>query len=148
MLVGTARCAVRTPQRGAPTLVPEKVSQLPVLIPSLWAESGPTPQCLCLAIGRDETNSFVQPVFLFSLAWEFQQQWDSGSERSRHPAHAFSWIAKQIGPSILPRRVPQPFAFLQASALQARTFSRAPSICVALVLWILKQAVQKAAVFA
>jgi hypothetical protein len=69
---------------------------------------------LYLAIWRDEANSFAQLVFLFSRAWEFQQQWDSASERSRHPARAFSLIAKQIGRSILPQRVPRPLAFLQA----------------------------------
>jgi hypothetical protein len=69
---------------------------------------------LYLAIWGDETNSFAQSAFLFSPAWEFQQQWDSGSERSRHPLRGFSLIAKQIGRSILPRRVPQPLAFLQA----------------------------------
>jgi hypothetical protein len=69
---------------------------------------------LYLVIWRDETNSFAQLVFLFSQACEFQQQWDSASERFRHPARAFSLIAKQIGRSILPQRVPQPLAFLQA----------------------------------
>jgi hypothetical protein len=59
-------------------------------------------------------NSFVQLVFLFSLAWEFQQQSDSASGRSRHLARAFSLIAKQIGRSLLPQRVPRPLAFLQA----------------------------------
>ena len=48
---------------------------------------------------RDETNSFAQLVFLFSRACEFQQQWDSAPERSRHPARASSLIAKQIGRS-------------------------------------------------
>jgi hypothetical protein len=92
----------------------EKGSALLVRIPALWAESGPSPRCLYLATWRDETNSFAQLVFLFSRAWEFQQQWDSASERSRHPARAFSLIAKQIGRSILPQRAPRPLAFLQA----------------------------------
>jgi hypothetical protein len=69
---------------------------------------------LYLATWWDETNSFAQLVFLFSQAWEFQQQWDSASERSRHPARAFSLIAKQIGRLILPQRAPRPLAFLQA----------------------------------
>jgi hypothetical protein len=69
---------------------------------------------LYLAIWRDEANSFAQWVFLFSRASEFQQQWDSASERSRHPVRAFSLIAKQIALSVLPQRVPQPLAFLQA----------------------------------
>ena len=97
---------------------------------------------------RDETNSFAQLVFLFSRACEFQQQWDSAPERSRHPARASWLIAKQIDRSVLPQRVPQPLAFLQASVLQERTSSRATWICVAPVSWILKEAVQKAAVFA
>jgi hypothetical protein len=63
-------------------------------------------------------------------------------------------IAKQIGRSILPQRVHQPLAFLQASVLQGRTSSRATLVCVApvsvilKVSAILKQAVQMAAVFA
>jgi len=126
----------------------EKGSPLLVRIPSSWAESGPFPLCLYLAIWREETNSFAQLVFLFSRACEFQQQWDSASERSRHPARASSLIEKQIDPSVLPQRVPQPLAFLQASVLQERTSSRATWICVALVLPIRKQAVQKAAVCA
>ena len=135
--------------RELPLIFPtEKSSALLVQIPSLWAESGPTPRCLYLVIWRDETNSFAQLVFLFSRACEFQQRWDSASERSRHPARAFSLIAKQIGRSILQQRVPQPLAFLQAWALQQRTSSRATWICVALVLEILKEAAQKAAVFA
>ena len=92
----------------------EKGSALLVRIPSLWAGSDPSPQCLYLAIWRDEANSFAQLVFLFSRACEFQKQWDSATERSRHPARAFSLIATQIGRSILPQRVPQPPAFLQA----------------------------------
>jgi hypothetical protein len=97
---------------------------------------------------RAETNSFVQLVLLYSQPWEFQQQWDSASERSRHLARAFSLIAIQIGPSLLPQRVPQPLAFLQASVLKGLTSSHAIWICVALVSGILRQAVQKAAVFA
>jgi hypothetical protein len=69
---------------------------------------------LYLATWKDEANSFAQLVFLFSRAWEFQQQWDSVSGRSRHPARAFSLMAKRIGRSILPQRVPRPLAFLQA----------------------------------
>src|SRR6478672_5256470 len=46
MLVGTARCAVRTPQRGVPTFFREKGSAPLVRIPSLWVESGPSPRCL------------------------------------------------------------------------------------------------------
>jgi hypothetical protein len=87
-------------------------------------------------------------VFLFSRACEFQQQWDSAPERSRHPPRAFSLIATQIVRSILPQRAPQPLAFLQASVSPERISSRATWICVVLVLWILKEAVQKAAVFA
>ncbi|HEY3661351.1 MAG TPA: hypothetical protein VGK91_09020 [Candidatus Udaeobacter sp.] len=59
-------------------------------------------------------NSFAQQVFLFSPACAFQQQWDRGPERSRHPARARSLIEKQIGHSILLQHVPQPLAFLQA----------------------------------
>jgi hypothetical protein len=102
---------------------------------------------LCLAIWRGE-DSFPQLVFLFSRACEFQQQWDSAPERFRHPARVSSLIAKQIGPSVLPQRVPQPLAFLQASVSQERTSSRATWIRVVLVSWIRKEAVQKAAVFA
>lgn len=80
----------------------------------MWAEWGPSPRYLYLAILRDQTNSFVQLVFLFSRVWESQQQSDSASERSRRPARGFSLIAKQIGRSILPQRVPRPLAFLQA----------------------------------
>jgi hypothetical protein len=69
---------------------------------------------LYLAIWRDEANSFAQPVFLVSPIWEFQQWSDSVSARPRHPARAFSLIAKQIGRSILLQRVPRPLAFLQA----------------------------------
>jgi hypothetical protein len=102
---------------------------------------------LHLAIWRDEANSFPQLVFLFSRACAFQQQWDWAPERFRHPARASSLIPKQIDPSILLQRVPQPLAFLQAWALQERTSSRATWICVVLESWILKEAVQKAAVF-
>ena len=116
MLVGPLRAL--GPERrsaGVPTFPSEeKGSALLVRIPSLWAESGPSLRCLWLAIWRGETNSFAQLVFLFSRACEFQQQWDSAPERFRHPARAFSLIAKQIGPSVLPQRVPQPLAFLQA----------------------------------
>jgi hypothetical protein len=59
-------------------------------------------------------NSFAQLVFLFLRAWEFQQQSDSASERSRHPARRFSLIAKQIGRLPLLQRVPQRLAFLPA----------------------------------
>jgi len=103
---------------------------------------------LYLAIWRGEANSFPQLVFLFSRICEFQQQWGSAPERSRHPARAFSLIATLIGRSIPPQRVPQPLAFLQASVSPERTSSHATWICVVLVLWILKEAVQKAAVFA
>jgi hypothetical protein len=103
---------------------------------------------LYLAIWRDETSSFAQLVFLFSQACEFQQQWDWALERFQHPARAFSLIPKQIDPSVLPQRAPQPLAFLQASVSPERTSSRATWICVVLVLWILKEAVQKAVVFA
>ncbi len=135
-------------RRKLPFIFREKGSALLVRIPSLWAESGPSLRCLWLAIWRDETNSFAQLVFLFSQACAFPQHWDSAPERSRHPARASSLIEKQIDPSVLPQRVPQPLAFLQASVLQERTSSRANWICVALVLPIRKQAVQKAAVFA
>ena len=83
-------------------------------IPSLWAESGLSRRCVYLAISRNLTNSFAQLVFLFSRVWEFQQEWDSASERSRRPARGFSLIANQTGHSILPQRVPLPLAFLQA----------------------------------
>src|SRR6476469_10499527 len=89
----------------------EKGSALLVRIPSLWAESGPSLRCLWLAIWRDETNSFAQPVFLFSRACAFPQHWDSARERSRDPARASSLIEKQIDPSVLPQRVPQPLSF-------------------------------------
>src|SRR4029077_20726964 len=85
-----------------------------VRIPSLWAESGPSLRCLYLAIWRGEANSFPQLVFLFSRICEFQQQWDSAPERSRHPARAFSLIATQNGPLVLSQRLPQPLRFLQA----------------------------------
>jgi hypothetical protein len=78
---------------------------------------------LYFAIWGAETNSFAPLVFLFSLAWEFQQQWDLAPERSQHPAHGFSLIAKQIARSILLQRARQPLAFLQACALQGRTSS-------------------------
>jgi hypothetical protein len=103
---------------------------------------------LYLAIWRNETNSFAQLGFLFSRTWEFQQQWDLASERSRHPARVFSLIATQIDRSTLPQRVPQPRAFLQASVSKGQTSSHATWICVALVSGILKEAVQKAAAFA
>ena len=120
---------------------------LPVQIPSLWAESDPALRCSYLAMWRNETSSFAQWVFLFSPTCEFRQG-DLAQERSRHPARASSLIAKQIAPSVLPQRVPQPLAFLQASVLEERTSSRAAWICVALASWILKEAVQKAAVCA
>jgi len=69
---------------------------------------------LYFAIWWGEANSFPQLVFLFLQAWEFQQQWDSASERSRHPARAFSSIANQIGYSIPQQRARRPLAFLQA----------------------------------
>jgi len=103
---------------------------------------------LYLAIWRNETNSFAQLGFLFSRTWEFQQQWDLASERSRHPAPVFSLIATQIDRSTLPQRVPQPRAFLQASVSKGQSSSHATWICVALVSGILKEAVQKAAAFA
>jgi hypothetical protein len=103
---------------------------------------------LYLATWKVATNSFAQPGFLFSWTWEFQQQWDSAPERARHPAHAFSLIATRIRRSLLPQRVRQPLAFLQESVLEVQTSSHATWICVALVSGILKQPVQKAAVFA
>jgi hypothetical protein len=57
-------------------------------------------------------------------------------------------IAIQIVRPLHPQRVPQPRAFLQASVLKEQASSHAIWICVALVSGILKQAVQKAAVFA
>ena len=126
----------------------EKGSALLVRIPSLWAEPVPILRCSHLAMWRDERTSFAQSVFLFSRACAFQQQWDSALARSRHPARASWLIAKQIDRSVLPQRVPQPLAFLQASVLQEPISSRATWICVALVLLIRKQAVQKDAVFA
>lgn len=143
--VETARCPVQTPRRGVPILA--KGSAPPVRIPSLWAESAPSPRCSYFALWRDETNSFARLVFLFSRAWEFQQQSNSAPERSRHPVRAFSLIAKQIGRSLLPQRVPQPLAFLQASVVQKRTSSRVTWVCVALVSGILKQVVRMDAVF-
>ena len=98
--------------------------------------------------GGTRRTPLLNWCFSFHGLVRFQQQWDSAPERSRHPARASSLIAKQIDPSILPQRVPQPLAFLQASVLQERTSSRATWICVALVSPIRKQAVQKAAVFA
>jgi len=92
----------------------EKDSAPLVRIPSSWAESGLSRQCLYLATWKDETNFFAQLGFLFSQTSEFQQQWDSASEGSRHPARAFSLIAIQIGRPNHPQRVPQPLAFLQA----------------------------------
>jgi hypothetical protein len=68
---------------------------------------------LYLVIG-DETNSFAQLVFLFSLVWQFRQQSDSAREPSRHSAHGSSLIAKQVGYSILLQRVRRLPAFLQA----------------------------------
>src|SRR4029453_14295207 len=122
-LVGTARRAVRIPPlRRDGVLTLEKGSAPPVRIPSLWAESGPSPRCLFLAIWRNETNSFAQLGFLFSRTWEFQQQWDLASERSRHPAPVFSLIATQIDRSTLPQRGPRPGAFLQASVWRGRVF--------------------------
>ena len=126
----------------------EKGSAPLVRIPSLWVESSPPPRCLYLSIWKGEANSFPQLLFSFSTACAFQQQWESAPERSRHPARASSLIAKQIGRSIRPQRVPQLLAFLQASISPERTSSRATWICVVLVSWILKEAVQTAAVFA
>jgi len=126
----------------------EKGSAPLVRIPSSWAEPGPSPRCPHLAIWTDEANSFPQLVFLFSQAWEFEQQSESAPERSRHPPRASSLIAKQIDRSIRPQRAPRPLAFLQASISPERTSSRATWICVVLVSWILKEAVQTAAVFA
>jgi hypothetical protein len=103
---------------------------------------------LYLSIWTGEANSFPQLVFSFSRACAFQQQWESAPERSRHPARASSLIAKQIGRSIRPQRAPQRLAFLQASISPERTSFRATWICVVLVSWILKEAVQTAAVFA
>src|SRR5262249_11859214 len=87
----------RDPQLNVTFTLRETGSALPVQIPSLWAESGPAPRCLSPAIWKEETNFFAQPVFLFSRIWEFQQQQDSASERSRHPARAFSRIAARVG---------------------------------------------------
>jgi hypothetical protein len=126
----------------------EKGSALLVRIPSLWAELVPILRCSHRAMWRDETNSFARLVFLFSQVCEFQQQWDSAPARSRHLDRASWLIAKQIDRSVLPQRAPQPLAFLQASVLPERTSSHATWICVLPVSWILKKAVQKAAVFA
>jgi hypothetical protein len=63
-------------------------------------------------IWRAETDSFARLAFLFSPAWEFQQQSDSAPERFRHPARAFSLIAKQIGRPFLPQRAHRLLAFL------------------------------------
>ena len=80
----------------------------------MWAESGSNPRRLYLAIWMDEANSSAQLVFLSSPVCEFRQRSDSAPERSRHPARAFWLIAKQIAHSLLPQRVLQPLAFLQA----------------------------------
>jgi len=58
-------------------------------------------------------SSFARPVFVFSPAWQFQQQSDSALERFRHRLRALSSAAKRIGRSILPQRAPQQLAFLQ-----------------------------------
>ena len=149
MLVGTARCAVRTPQRGVPTFPSGRRARR---LSSGFHHCGPNrahPFDVCTSrCGGTRRTPFLNWCFLFSRACEFQQQWESAPERSRHPARASSLIAKQIDRSVLPQRVPQPLAFLQASVLPERTSSRATWICVALVSWILKEAVQKAAVFA
>ena len=151
-MAGRARSAVRrklSEHRDVATaLFREKDWAVLVRIPLSSVESGPTPRGLDLATWMDEANFFAQLVFLFSRACAFPQHWDSAPERSRHPARASSLIEKQSDPSVLPQRVPQPLAFLQASVLQERTSSRATWICVALVLPIRKQAVQKAAVCA
>ena len=141
-------CSDAAARRPYQQLTGEKGSALLVRIRSLWAESGPPRRRLYFAIWKDETNSFAQLGFLFSRALDLQQQSDLASERSRHPARAFSLIATQIGRLSLPQRVPQPPAFLQASVLKAQTSSHAPWICVALVSGILQQAVQKAPGFA
>jgi hypothetical protein len=145
---GVHRTASPTSGRRELTLTfqKEKASALLVPIPSLSAESVPTLQRSHVAISRDETNPFVQLVFLFSRVYEFQQQSDWASERSRHPARVFSLVAKEIVHLVLPQRVPQPLAFLQASVLQ-ETFSRGTWICVALVSPIRQKALQKAAAF-
>src|SRR5512132_2864605 len=111
---GVQRTARRTSARRELPLIfqREKGSALLVRIPSLWAESGPSHRCLCFAIWTGQTNSFAQPVFLFSRVWEFQQQSDSAPERSRYPPRGFSLVARQIGRSLLPRPGPQPLAFL------------------------------------
>jgi hypothetical protein len=80
----------------------------------MWAESGPSPRWWHLAIWTDEANSVAQLVFVFSRALEFQQQWDLGSTRSRHPVHAFSSMANQIGYLIPLQRARRLPAFLQA----------------------------------
>jgi hypothetical protein len=91
----------------------EKGSAPLVQIPSLWAESDPSPLSLYFAIGKGQANS-ARLLFLYSRAWEFHQQSDSAAERSLHLPHAFSSIAKQVAHSLLPQRVPRPLAFLPA----------------------------------
>src|SRR5215211_41801 len=112
-MIAIARCAVRTPQRGFPTnnASEEKGSTPLARIPSVWAESAPSPRSLYLAVWRNETNSLAQRVFPFSPLGEFREQSDLGRERPRHPVRAFSLTEKQIGRLILPQPVPQRLAF-------------------------------------
>src|SRR5438477_11656875 len=83
-------------------------------IPSSSAELGRSPRELCFAISSNPMSSFARPVFVFSPAWQFQQQSDSALERFRHQLRALSSASKRIGRSILPQRAPQRLAFLQA----------------------------------
>jgi hypothetical protein len=82
-------------------------------------------------------DSFAQPVFVSSPAWELQQQLDSAPERSRYPAAGSSLSAKQIRRSVPAQPVRRPLAFLQASLVQERTSFHAAWIFVAVVLGIL-----------
>jgi len=66
---------------------------------------------LYFAVSAAPMSSFARPVFVFSPAWQFQQQSDSALERFR--LRALSSAAKRIGRSILPQRAPQQLAFLQ-----------------------------------
>src|SRR6478672_310892 len=111
------RDALRCPDAAArrPYLPFREKSSAPLVrIPSLWAEPVPSLRCWYLAMWRDEANSFPQLVFSFSRACAFPQQWEAALERFRHPARVSWLIAKQIDRSVLPQRVPQPLAFLQA----------------------------------
>src|SRR6266480_2966890 len=93
------------PERGLAALFP---------IPSSSAERGRSPRELHCAVSSGPMSSFARPVFVFSPAWQLQQQSDSALERFRHRLRALSSAAKRIGRSILPQRAPQRLAFLQA----------------------------------